>query len=88
MIGIKLSEFYEILGILKNCSAYRDNEKFKKFVEEFEKSHWNYVDRKYSSKKDTNLSIFKPFVLRIKLEDLEEAGIAIVSEMDDSILEI
>jgi len=88
MIGLKLNEFYEILGILKNCPAYQDNKKFKKFIEAFEASYWNYVDRKYSSKKDVNLSIFKPFVLRIKLEDFEEAGIAIASKTDDFIPEI
>jgi len=72
MIGLKLNEFYEILGILKNCPAYQDNEKFKKLVEELEKSHWDYIDRKYQRKdEEIDLSVFKSLILRIKLDDLD-----------------
>ena len=71
MIGLKLNEFYEILGILKNCPAYQNNEKFKKFVEEFEKSHWNYIDVKYKKNEEIDLSIFTIFMLQIKMEELD-----------------
>ena len=71
MIGLKLNEFYEILGMLKNCSAYLDNEKFRKFVEELEKSHWDYINRKYKKNEEIDLSIFTNFILQIKMEELD-----------------
>ena len=88
MIGLKLNEFYEILGALKNCPAYSNNEKFKKFVEELDKSHWDYIDRKYSLNKDIDLSIFSHFIIKIKFEDLKEAGIKIPAKTDDYIPDI
>jgi len=72
MLGLKLNEFYEILGILKNCPAYQNNKNFQDFVKELENSHWNYIDKKYEKgDEDIDLSIFKPIVLIVKLDDLD-----------------
>jgi len=64
---LELSDFFQIIGSLKNCSAYQSFDKFKQFVDEFEKSYWEYVNVEFNAGKEAEVSMVALFSLKFNL---------------------
>jgi hypothetical protein len=64
---LKLGDYYQIIGALKNCSAYKNYDKFKEFVNELEESYNKYVEECLNSKTKVDISVFSLFSLELNL---------------------